>query len=57
MAELREFTSPTKEKPLNESAASRQQTFPACFAHTICYSDNADMNLPGSHETSSWRGH
>lgn len=32
MTELREFTSPTKEKPQNESVASMQQMFPACFA-------------------------
>lgn len=32
MTELREFTSPTKEKPRNESVASMQQMFPACFA-------------------------
>lgn len=53
MTELREFTSPTKEKPLNESVASMQQTFPVCFAHTLCHSDNTDMNLPCSHGTSS----
>lgn len=53
MTELREFTSPTKERPLNESVASMQQTFTVCFAHTICHSDNTDMNLPCSQGISS----
>lgn len=53
MTELGEFTSPTKEKPLNESVESMQQAFPACFAHTIGHSDNTDVNLPCSDGTSS----